>query len=545
MLLLRFLTACACDCSVEADTSPTTSWSQDGITLDWEATNATFSGDVFSTTGPDAEVRIQWSIDGDTPARWWRQGWQSWSWSGVVEIGDEEPAPGGDGDTYSVLQETASTSWEAALLGAPGGPALHLGALSADESKVWFGITADELTIHWIGEGDPVRISSGTDPNQLWADWADLLPARDLGEPQTGWSDWYTYYGQATEEDILRNADAAQAMGLQLVQVDDGWERAWGDWEANDDFPSGTAGLAAAIQSRGLIPGLWMAPLLVNRSTSTYADHPDWWVTDEDGVELTDGACDCATIDITNPDAADWVAAQIQARVAEGWSYLKLDFLYAGAREGVRQEDINGAQAYARATQLLREAAGDAWILACGAPMVPSVGFADSYRSGADIAFSAFPDPNRDFLRWQARNTAARGWANGRWWWNDADNLMLAADPTAALAAQVASGGVWLYGEELPVDTVDLTALRGVRYVPEDPLSFVGGIDGSPVVEHATPDDTVPVRWVGEDGTVVLLNLGDTDVEVDGPGGTELISGYSGAAGSRTLAAGTGEVWAP
>lgn len=545
MVLLRFLVACGCSDICSYDSGGDAQWEKAGVSLNWEATNATFADDVFVPTGPDAVVRIQWSMERNGPFRWWRQGWQSWSWSGMVDLPDEEPVPGGDGDTYSVLDETASTSWEAALVGSSEGHSLHLGALSAKDSKVWFGITSTELTINWIGEGDPVRISAGHDPNQLWAEWANLVEARPLGAPQTGWSDWYTYYGQATEDDILRNADVAAEMGLQLVQVDDGWERAWGDWQTNDNFPSGTAGLAAEIASRGLTPGLWMAPLLVNRSTSTYADHPDWWVTDEDGAELTDGACDCATLDITNSDAADWVYEQIQARVAEGWRYLKLDFLYAGAREGVRQEDVNGAQAYARATQLMREAAGDAWILACGAPMLPSVGFADSYRSGADIAFSAFPDPNRDFLRWQVRNTAARGWANGRWWWNDADNLMLAADPSAALAAQVASGGVWLYGEELPVGGEDLWALRGVRYTPEDPLAFAGGIDGSPVVERATPDDSVPVRWDGADGTVVLLNLGDDEVEVEGPGGTELIWGYSEEAGPRTLAPGIGEVWRP
>ncbi|HNH47996.1 MAG TPA: alpha-galactosidase, partial [Myxococcota bacterium] len=308
---------------------------------------------------------------------------------------------------------------------------------------------------------------------------------------------------------------------------------------------SGMDGLAAAIRDRGLQPGLWMAPLLVHRSTATYLDHPDWWVLDEAGEELQDGACDCATLDVTHPDAAAWMQAQIRTRVSEGWTYLKLDFLYAGAREGQRQEALNGAEAYARAAELLREAAGeDTWILACGAPMLPSVGFADSWRSGADIAFFVAPNPDRAFLRWQARSTAARAWANGRWWWNDADNLMVGADPSAALAAQVAAGGSFLYGEELSgVDVPDLTAFRGLRSRPEDPLDFVSGIDGSPILERGEPNDRVPTRWQLEDGTVVLLNLSEESVELEGPGGTEWISGSTAAAGSRLLEPGTGEVW--
>ncbi len=547
--MLLLLVACT-----HAPPADPTSWSGEGVTLDWDDATVTLDGDTLTgeTDGSDVTVTMRWSAEGAEEARLWRQGWQSWSWSGVTELGSGDVgglAPGGDGDTYSVLAETDGTSWEAALIGRPGGASVHVGALSAEHGKVWIGATETELSITWShpapGALDPVRLSAGADPNALWETFADAVPGRELRDPQSGWSDWYTYYGHATEDDIVRNLQAAQGMGLQLLQVDDGWERAWGDWQANDAFPSGTAGLAQQIAAAGLTPGIWMAPLLVDRSTATYAAHPDWWVMDADGAELTDGACDCATLDVTQPDAAAWMQDQVRARVDEGWTYLKLDFLYAGAREGVRAEDVTGAEAYALAAELLRDAAGEeTWILACGAPMLPSVGFADSWRSGADIAFITLPDPDRAFLRWQARSTAARAWANGRWWWNDADNLMLAADPTAALAAQVASGGPWLYGEELStVDAPDLSSLRGVRYRPSHPLSFVSGIDGSPVLERAEPDDTVPTTWVGEDGTTVLLNVGDDSVTVQGPGGTERVSGEQAEAGARVLNPGTGEVW--
>ena len=536
---------------VEKSPSPSPTWQGPGVALTWEDDRIHLENDTLTgeSTGEDVVLKMRWELDGAAPPRWWRQGWQSWSWSGVVEIEGGEPSVGGDGDTYSVIEETANSSWEAALLGRPGGPALHVGALAAKKGKVWLGITEEELWVVWEdpapGPLEPVRLSAGEDPNALWEAWADRIDGRTPHPPPSGWSDWYTYYGDATEVDILRNLDEAAARGLELLQVDDGWERAWGDWEANADFPSGTAGLATVIRNRGLQAGLWMAPLLVNRNTRTYLDHPDWWVLDEAGEELQDGACDCATLDVTHPDAAAWMQSQIRNRVSEGWSYLKLDFLYAGAREGQRQQAINGTEAYALATELLRDAAGeDTWILACGAPMLPSVGFADSYRSGADIAFFVAPNADRAFLRWQARATAARAWSNGRWWWNDADNLMVGADPSAALAAQVASGGSFLYGEELSdVDVPDLTTLRGIRSRPEDPLNFVSGIDGSPILERGEPNDRVPHRWQLEDGTVVLLNLSEEPVELEGPGGTEWISGRTAAAGSRQLEPGTGEVW--
>jgi alpha-galactosidase len=372
-----------------------------------------------------------------------------------------------------------------------------------------------------------------------------------------GWSDWYQYYGSASEADIL--AELAAAPPLDLFQVDDGWEVAWGDWEANDRFPSGTAALATAIADRGMTPGLWMAPFYVARSTTTYAEHPDWWVRDADG-EVRHGSLsgnDYAILDVTHPDAAAWLSAQIAAKVAEGWTYLKLDFLFAGAVEGVRHDDVTGMEAYHRGLALLRDAMGeDTWFLACGAPMLPSVGYADSWRSGADIAFVSDPDPRRPFLRWQARSTAARAFANGVWWWNDADNLLLRAPFTdvevrGALAANVASGGVWLLGDSfaaLDADTLALavdpalTALSGQRAEPVDPLDYVSGVDAGPFMEASTEDDEVPEVWTVGDVTV-LLNLENGARTVSGPGGEELLTGETAGAGERTLEAGGGEVW--
>lgn len=504
-----------------------------------------------------------WSVAGVAEPRLWRQGWQSWSWSGVTELDGftmdgDLPAIGGDLDGFATLDELEGTSWEAVAVG-DGSAAMVLGARSATHGKVWFAVDTTDLWIVWDGplsegELDPVTLYDGAEVNELWASYAEDVPGRVTGPPPTGWLDWYTFYGVATEADITENLALAADAGLEVLQVDDGWEEAWGDWEANAEFPSGTAGLAGQIAAAGMRPGLWLAPLLVARDSATYAAHDDWWVRDASGAEVDDRACDCATLDVTHPDAAAWIAGVIADRVADGYTWLKLDFLYAGAREGVRYEDVNGAEAYVRATTLLREAAGDdTWIVACGAPMLPSVGFADSFRSGADIAFAALPDPEPAFLRWQARSTAARGWANGRWWWNDADALLVRApfDPVSgAVAAQAASGGPWFLGDDLRTLETDRlatalvpVALRGQTFTPDDPFAFPSGLDASPVVELGDPDDTVPTRWVGADGTVLLLNLGEDPITEEGPGGTEMLTGEEAAAGPRTLAAGEGEIW--
>jgi alpha-galactosidase len=322
------------------------------------------------------------------------------------------------------------------------------------------------------------------------------------------------------------------------------------------------AQLASDIQAEGFVPGLWMAPMYVHRDTDTYQDHPDWWVRDLTGAELRFsnlGTGDYAVLDVTHPDAADWLTGVIETKVDEGWEYFKFDFLYAAAQVGLRHEPVTGIEAYHRALALLRSAVGDRWMLACGAPMLPSVGYAQSYRSGADIAFGFDRTPELAYLRWQARSTAARSFSNGRWWWLDADQILVRPPfdrtaATGAIAANVVSGGVWMLGDDLTAlsDTrlqlamrEEAVALRGQTPVPDAPLSAISGLDGGPVLEHSRPDDSVPTTWRLPDGTVVLMNLSESEVTLNGPGGLEVLSGATAEPGPRTLASGAGEIWQP
>jgi len=70
-----------------------------------------------------------------------------------------------------------------------------------------------------------------------------------------------------------------------------------------------------------------------------------------------------------------------------GYRYLKLDFLYAAALPGHRHAGEAREDAYREALRILREAAGDeVYILACGAPIIASLGLVDGLRIGPDVA---------------------------------------------------------------------------------------------------------------------------------------------------------------
>ena len=93
-----------------------------------------------------------------------------------------------------------------------------------------------------------------------------------------------------------------------------------------------------------------------------------------------------------------------------GWSYLKLDFLYAGAQKGQRYTDVTGMEAYH-----IGMGPSSSWrwfLLACGAPMLPSLPYADAYRTGADIGFG-FDQSTPRILAVASSLYNARSWQIG------------------------------------------------------------------------------------------------------------------------------------
>jgi predicted exporter len=71
---------------------------------------------------------------------------------------------------------------------------------------------------------------------------------------------------------VIANLAAAQRLfdprAFRVIQLDDGFQRAAGDWETNAKFPHGHRWLTDHIRAAGFIPGLWLAFL---SSVAAYA----------------------------------------------------------------------------------------------------------------------------------------------------------------------------------------------------------------------------------------------------------------------------------
>ena len=132
----------------------------------------------------------------------------------------------------------------------------------------------------------------------------------------------------------------------------------------------------------------------------------------------------CTASTSRTPRSRDWLVDVFAGLRADGFDYFKLDFVYAGAVAGRRHEDLTGVEAYRSGLALIRDAVGpDAYLLGCGAPILPSVGLVDAMRVGPDTYAPELPD-GLDVPLPGETCSRARRWQHGRFWVNDADCLV-------------------------------------------------------------------------------------------------------------------------
>jgi alpha-galactosidase len=336
------------------------------------------------------------------PQSYYRHGWQSWSlttWQAAnFQLPTLKPAilhPLQTDPQYA-LYPTPNGSWLGAVelekekvlllgsLGLEAHVALHGQQSQGDAARLhgWYEVGAGDW---FVGYGEE---------SAVFARYAELLGKRlgtAPGKPTPRvWCSWYSLYGAIHEGLLDRVFAGLDGLPFDVLQIDDGWEVKVGDWEANEKFPSGMQALAANIRASGRTAGLWLAPLLVVPSSNLFHQHRDWLLRDANGKLVSAGHLwgeALYTLDTTHPKALAWLAALMKKVRAWGFDYLKLDFLYAGALPGKRHVDMPREAAYRQGLQAMREAMGaDAYFLACGAPILPSLGLCDALRIGPDVA---------------------------------------------------------------------------------------------------------------------------------------------------------------
>lgn len=478
---------------------------------------------------PNGTIRFQYAQQPERGTRrsaaflgdlaFFTNGWQSWSYSGTYRAEDRyrktrlgflrapliqnpgTPRPRRAGtfasDMFGVLGELNSRS--GILVGFISQKA-HFGSL-----ETWIGGGTPAISL-WAN-GDGARLDPGMGMETDWAclqflhlDTPDPLAifhqavgnehglSQDTWQQKhspNGWCSWYQfssdfdYKGSVTAEDIHHNLAALDELRselpLDIIQIDDGFQSQIGDWFTFDQgFPDGPGHPAREIREKGFTPGIWLAPFIVHPQSKLAARHREWLLKGRFGrpanAGLHWGALTYA-LDLTHPDALKYVEDVIQTAVDEwGFSYLKLDFLYAAALAG-RYRDATRTRAEILRTglQAIRAAAGDdTFILGCGCPLGPAIGLVDSMRISPDTArrwrasigrteFFVRDDPSLPSAFNAVHNSLTRAHLHQRWWINDPDCLLLREDthltlPEVETIASVItlSGGSLLLSDHLP-----------------------------------------------------------------------------------------------
>jgi alpha-galactosidase len=468
--------------------------------------------------------------------RFYKQGWQSWSPTLVLHCSDEDELVAPPLHAPGTTAEQSPGRFVSELVTAVVDPESQEGVIvgfvtAADEfSQVWFD--REESTLSSASYADGLFVEPGQslvsetlyieptgDPLQSLERYGDVLGAEMHALPQnevaSGWCSWYRFWTGVTEADIVSNLDYLtahrQELPVQYVQLDDGYQADIGDWlTVNDKFPHGLKWLVDRIHEAGFQAGLWLAPFLAGANSQLYKDHPDWVVQHKPGtpyVAMINWGQANYALDLSRDDVHEWLHHVFSTVTGVwGFDYVKIDFVYAGAVDGIRaQEGTTRAQLYRRGLETIRKAVGDRFILGCGNPMGPSIGLVNGARIGPDVAPFWDPLPFTPMAQRNAkaepsalnsiRNTISRYWMHGRLWQNDPDCVLvrqldtaLTEDEARTLATVIAmTGGMVLDSDDLPAldrgRTEILSMLLPVYGKSATPVDLFAGEDIPRVLE--------------------------------------------------------------
>lgn len=219
--------------------------------------------------------------------------------------------------------------------------------------------------------------------------------------PVYGSNNWYYAMGEITNKSVLTDAKliADLTAGLEnrpYMVIDDGWQvkhqGGWGGYNGgpwnlgNKDFPN-MGELAANISDMNVIPGIWMRPL-----------HYRGEQYDKIGKRLRNED----VLDPTLPEAKELIFNEVKGITDWGFKLIKHDFSSVDITGrwgvGMIKDGITGgewsfsddsrttAEIVLDLYRLIRDAAGDAYIIGCNTFSHLAAGLFELQRTGDDTS---------------------------------------------------------------------------------------------------------------------------------------------------------------
>jgi Melibiase len=472
----------------------------------------------------------QLNLDSDHQGWLFQNGYQSWDDSQRLPI------------TLKPVGTGEYESWWTFAVAGEDGKGLAGAAASAATSCTRFQLNGSRLTISCCEaqDADPdrplVTLASGNvwEPDVLFLgagfdvrnSLANLITQVDLIRPPVrvprGWLSWYHFGPWVTPADILANARALRtdvnSARYWLVQVDDGWQDAYGDWIPNRKFPGGLASLSHELRELGFETGAWIAPFLVSATSELAQTAPEEWffryrraeTRYVDARHMSLGPM--FALDCRRPEVCQHLYQVFDRLYTEGIRYFKVDFLYAGAYAGL--------QSLHQGLAAIRRAVRDSYLLGCGAPLLPVSQWVDGCRIGPDVATpwydvgdgSSQPTIFGDEIPAIGRAVAARSLLFP-WFQLDTDVALVGGNLSLEQGRQLVtlaalSGGPFLTGDDLP----HLDPERRVLLLNPEVLELIGG---KPAQSEWSADSGWPPTLWRRDDVFAFFNWEATEREFE------------------------------
>ena len=275
--------------------------------------------------------------------------------------------------------------------------------------------------------------------------WGRRMGARLANPIPVGWCSWYSYFANLTEGDVLENLEFfrqhREEYPIEYFQIDDGYQPALGDWFLpSPRFPHGILPVLRRIAESGFKPGIWLAPFRIEVTSRLWQEHPEYMVRTPEGELFVQDQWreghGTGLLDVTRPEAQEWLRATFRQFREAGCRYVKLDFmahLCASSNAVFHDRNATRCQIYRRGLQTIRDGLGDDVFLLAGTALPgPSIGIVDATRVSTDIT-PYWQRGNHIYSEAPAvvnvvRNLISRHYMHHRLWTNDPDVLIVRKD---------------------------------------------------------------------------------------------------------------------
>jgi alpha-galactosidase len=302
---------------------------------------------------------------------------------------------------------------------------------------------------------DYILLAFHSDPFFLLEGYADavckLNHVREFKREDipVGWMTWYNQdshlqgsggnaRGAVKEKVVLEETSFTRKhlkdYGVNFIEIDEGYECALGDWDANEFVPSGMDGIAKKIKKENLTPGIWVSPFMVSERAQVFQDHPDWFVK-KNGKPFPFWEWSMVppheTVyvpDPTKPKVKAWIKEVYRKFVRSGYRFFKNDFVDGPGLTNVEfanKKIARGLKIWRQGFGIIREAVGKGChIQPCSGPTIAGVGIIDSARIEVDIG-GGVGEGQWKTLKAVARGIACKYYQNRKFFINDPDNLIV------------------------------------------------------------------------------------------------------------------------